>query len=191
MASETTICNRALQILGAQRITSLTENSVNGRACSAAYESVRDALTRAHRWRCSITRVAVAADASAPAFGKDYSYTLPVDCLAVLPPYPDMDTNDRDWEVEGRKIYTNESAPLSLRYSKQMTDPNEMDPLFREALSAKLAVELCEQITQSNTKKEDARTAFKDAMAEARHANGIESLPAESPEDSWISVRNE
>ena len=57
MASEVDICNRALSKLGAARITSLTEDSVNARACNAMYESVRDAELRAHPWNFAMKRV--------------------------------------------------------------------------------------------------------------------------------------
>lgn len=189
MASEVEICNRALQKLGAKRIVSLSDDSVNARACNNAYTVLRDAELRAHPWNFAITRIQLAADSTAPAFGRARAFTLPSDCLRILPPYPEQNINDLDWIVEGRKIYSNDSAPLNIRYIYRVTDPNEMDSLFRELLSARMADELCEEITQSNTKKEQLARDYRKNLLEARRSNAIEKVAEEPPEDSWITAR--
>lgn len=189
MASQVEICNRALQILGAQRITSLDEGSRNALSCAAAYEPVRLAELRKHPWSFAVRRAVLAADSPAPTWGRANAFTLPSTCLRLLPSYPEDNVNSLDWQIEGRAILTDESAPLYIRYIADVTDPNTMDALFREALSAKLAFEMCEEITQSNSKQEIAGGRYKDAVAEARKANAIERVAAEPPEDTWITAR--
>ena len=54
MASVIEICNSALNQLGANAITALTENSKNGRLCNARYNTVRDAVFRSHPWNSLI-----------------------------------------------------------------------------------------------------------------------------------------
>lgn len=189
MASEVDICNRALQKLGARRIVALNENSVNGRACSQAYENVRDAELRAHPWNFSIRRAQLAASSTTPSFGKANAYPLPSDFLRLLPRDPLDNLNDRDWQIEGRELLTDESGAFDLRYVAQITDPNTMDPLFREALSASLAMELCEELSQSNTKKADLKNDYKDKIRTAMRVNAIENIPTEAPEDTFITVR--
>lgn len=189
MASEVDICNRALQKLGAERIQSLAQDHRNARACAAAYESVRDAELRAHPWSFSVKRAQLAADSDAPSFGRANAFQLPADCLRLLSPYPEDNLNSLDWQIEGRAIYTDDDAPLEIRYVAQITDPNVMDVLFREALAAKLALELCEELTQSNTKKQLLKQDYKEAILEARRTNAIERVSAEPPEDTWITVR--
>lgn len=189
MASEVEICNRALQKLGAKRITSLTEDSVNARSCNVAYNVVRDAELRAHPWSFAVRRAELAADVTAPLFGKQNAFPLPSDFLRLLPPDPELNLNNIDWQIEGRSILTNDSAPLQIRYVAKITDPNTMDPTFREALSARLAWELCEELTQSNQKKGDARTDYTLAIREARRCGAIENIAAKPPEDEWVTVR--
>lgn len=188
MANETTISNRALQRLGASRITSLEENSPNARACLAAFYHVLDAMIEEHNFSFSFTRVEVAADADAPAFGRARSFSLPADCIAILPPYPEENLNDRDWIVEGRKIYTDDTDPLYLRY-KRRPGVDEMTPLFREAFAMKLAEALCEEITQSNTKKQDITNDALLALIKAKRADARSKVSGEPPEDSLITVR--
>lgn len=185
MASVVGICNGALQRLGAARITSLEDNTKNARECNAAYERRRDAMLRKHRWSFAITRAQLAADSTAPAFGPANYFTLPTDCMRVLLP----DEVDTDWVIEGRKIATDWGAPLELRYVKQVTDPNTMDALFREALAIDLALTLCETITGSNQKAEGLRNELRDVMAEAKRTNAIELPAGEIREDDWLTAR--
>lgn len=189
MATKVEIVNRALQLLGAKRITSLGEDSRNARAASAAYEPVKLAELRKHPWSCATKRAQLAADSTAPLFTKSNAYQLPADWVRLLDPDPEVTLNDLDWNIEGKRIITNDSAPLNIRYIYDVTDPNEMDALFREAFSAKLAEALCEEITQSNSKIATANVAYKEAIAEAKRTNGIEKTAAKPPEDSWVTCR--
>jgi len=189
MSSETEICNRALQKLGAGRITSLTQGSANARSCNVAYAPIRDAELRAHAWSFSIKRVQLAALAIGPIFYFDNQFQLPSDFLRLLPRDRFDNLADLDWTIEERNLLTDDAAPLNVRYVAQITDPNTMDALFREALSSKIAYELCEEITQSNTKKEAARIDYIMAIREARRINAIEKTAEDLPEDNWLKAR--
>lgn len=190
MASKVEIVNRGLQLLGAKRITSLTEDSRNARAMSAAYESVKLAELRKHPWGFAIKRAQLAASATAPLFTRSNSFPLPADYVRLLAPDPEVNYNDIDWIIEGRNIITNDSAPLDVRYIYDVTDPNEMDALFRESFSAKLAEATCEEITQSNSKIANAQVAYKQAISDAKHANAIEKTAEKPPEDDWVTCRS-
>ena len=189
MAAEVDIYNRALQKLGAKLVTSTSENSVNARACSAAYASVRDALYRKHVWAFTIERAELAADATEPEWGRANSFTLPSDFIRLAPKYPEDNSHLDDNVIEGRKILTNDAAPIYIRYVKRVTDVETMDVLFRELLSTELAFELCEALTQSNQKKEGLRSDAKDIIKEAKRANAIESVAQEPPADPWLTAR--
>lgn len=190
MASVVDICNRALQKLGADRITSLTQNSTSARACNLAYESVRDAELRSHVWSFAIKRVQIAEDATAPVYGYDRSFTLPSDCLRLLPnDHKENTAYQTDWKVEGRKILTNDSAPLSIRYVYRVTDTTLYDPLFNEMLACKLAMEMCEELTQSNSKRQLAIEEYRTAMREAKKTNAFENPPQEQQTDGWVTGR--
>lgn len=190
MASNVEIANRALQKLGAKRITSLTEDSVNARAVSACFDILRKAELRKHPWSFAIERVQLAASSTAPLFVKEKSFPLPSDCLRVLPNDPDYEYNNKDWQIEGQNIITDDAAPLNVRYIKDVTDPNVMDVLFREALSAKIAMELCEELTQSNTKIRTAKVMYDEAINDAKKINAIERVPITPFRDEWITVRD-
>jgi hypothetical protein len=190
MASVVQICNRALQKLGSKRITDIEEDSVEARSCNVLYEDLRDAELRAHPWNFAIARSEIAADSETPDWGRANSFTLPADFLFLLEDYPEDNSLIKDWQIEGRKILTDDDAPIQIRYIKIVTDPNEMDPLFREALATKMAIELCEELTQSNTKKEGLKDDYKEIISQARKRNAIENVAAEPPTDIWLTARS-
>lgn len=187
MASVTSICNRGLQLLGAARILDISDDTRNGRACNACYEIIRQAELRKHRWRFAIRRAILAPLNESDPFG-DYAFVfqLPADCLKVLKPERDPYC---DWQVEGRKLYTSSTNALRIRYIADITDTNTFDPCFSEMVSAKMAEAMCEEITQSNSKKAEAKDAYKDARDEAKRANAFETIPAEPEDDAWILAR--
>jgi len=190
MASVVGICNRALQKLGANTITDISASSVQARACNLCYETLRDAELQAHKWNFAIDRAELAADSPAPDWGKQNSFTLPSDFLKLADPDPEDNSSVTDYEIEGRKIFTNFSAPLYIRYVRQVTDPNEMDVLFREALACRMAMEMCETLSQSNSKKESLRSDYILAIREARKSNAIARRPQEPEVTSWTSERS-
>jgi len=190
MASVVEMCNRALQKLGAKRITAITEDSVNARACNTAYNPIRLAELRAHPWACATKRAALAASSTDPLFVKQNSYPLPSDYVRLLPNDDGYNYNSLDWQIEAGNIVTDDNAPLNIRYIYDLEDPNIMDALLREALSCRLALELCEELTQSNQKKESLRLDYKDAIREARRVNAILNIAAKPPEDEWVTVRS-
>jgi hypothetical protein len=185
--SETQIANRALQKLGAARIESLTQNSPNARSMAAAYAMTRDAELRRYDWSFAIKRDSIAADANDTSWGGWKRYGLPNDFARLI---RDDETQAYvDWRIEGRYIVTADDSPLKIRYIARVEDPNLFDPLFIEALACKLALETCEEITQSTSKKQSIKDDYDIAIAEARRLGAIEKPAQEFNEDPWLSAR--
>jgi hypothetical protein len=94
-----------------------------------------------------------------------------------------------DWEEEGNYIVTQDPFPIVLRFVANVADVSSMDPMFCEGFAARLALELCEPITQSSEKIGVATKMYTKFMTEARMVNGIETGPVEPPLDDWINCR--
>lgn len=192
MASEVQIANLALQKLGAARIVSLTDDNRNARSCNACYQPMRDAELRAHPWSFAVKRAQLSPDATPPPFDFTYQFSLPSDCLRVLLP----DDVDLDWKIEGRKILSgnplntvNGGAVLNLVYIWQITDANQFDTTFIDMVACRMAVQMCEEITQSTGKINTINEMYKVSMREARRMNAFEKLSEDGPDGSWITVR--
>lgn len=196
---EISIANAALTKIGAATISDFTDDSVEGRVIAARYESVRDAELRRHKWRFSIKRVEIAADATAPAFGYGYRYILPSDCLRILGVgdySPGWDHDDyRDghdramYSLESGYILTDYGPPLKLRYIARVTSTGQFDTAFAEALGSRLAYEIADRISGTGSRKQEAWADYRQAIAEAIQANALEVPPETYPDDSWIMAR--
>jgi len=184
------ICNRALGKLGAKRIRSLTEDSASARACNTAYVPVRDAFLEEHEWSFAIKRAELSAESPAPTWGPAYAYLLPADFIRLAEDdQARVDCGERDWIIENGRIKTDDSAPLQIRYISRVSDVSMMTPLFREGLATKLAFELCEQLTQSNTKKDELREDLKDVISRGKKSNAFQKPSKRPPEDTWVTAR--
>ncbi|HDR9164866.1 TPA: hypothetical protein QDB28_005302 [Burkholderia vietnamiensis] len=194
MASQVGICNRALTKLGDKRITSLDEDSKAAATLNSMYDDVLDACLRAHVWSFTKARAQLAALADAPLFGFSYQYRLPADFIRLIQigqflVYPRTDTRGL-FSIENGNILTDLAPPLYIRYAKRVTDPNAMDPLFRETFACRLAAESCESLTQSATKRQAAWAEHDQAITAAIRVNAIERPSQPLGDDTWLESRN-
>jgi hypothetical protein len=94
-----------------------------------------------------------------------------------------------DWTYDGRYLVSRETGPILYRFVADVTNVSTFDPLFCEALAAKLAWSVCEPVTQSTAKRQDCLAAHKQALFEAGAINGIEQGSTEPPIDDFIAAR--
>ena len=185
MTSVVDICNLALSNrLGSSRITALTDSSKNAREVNLAYPQARDFVQRAHPWNCTIERASLAAMTSTPEHTYANQYQHPSDAIRIL----DVDTT-YDWVSEGRKILTDEAAPLKIRYQKRVEDPQQFDPMMIDAIVVRLAYMICESITQSPAKQDRLDADFKRIMKEAKTLDAQEGSAQQFREDDWVNAR--
>ena len=172
MASVVEIANSALNMLGANNINSLTEDSKPARVINQRYIPVRDAVFRGHPWNCLIKRQALAADTEAPAFEFATAFSLPGDCLRVL----QTEYLDTIFRVEGRKILTDESD-INILYISRIEDPNEYDTLLIDTIATRLAAEIAYPLVASNTLATNLFTLYEKKLSEARFVDATEGMP--------------
>lgn len=189
MASEVSICNNALVQLGAEDLLiSLEDNTKAGRLCNAMYEMVRDEVLTSFVWNSALKQAQLAALVETPTYEYSYAFQLPVDCLRVIKiGIPETAANaylDTDpfgyhhwqpvkWRRFGRKVYSNVS-PLHITYVYKVTDPEEMDPMLRDAISARLAWKIAYDLTGSRGKEQDMKQNFAFILEEAMICNSLE-----------------
>jgi hypothetical protein len=188
-ASEVSICNLALQKLGARRITALTEDSNNARQVNACYATLRDKELRANPWNFAIKRATLTPLATAPLFDYLYAFPIPADCLRVYRPNRSSLDWRRETQDDQQVILTNDGDSINIRYAARIVDPNLYDVCFVEALASKIAWHCCEQITQSNEKKATAAADYKAAIADAKKTDAFEDMAEDAPPSSWETAR--
>lgn len=187
--SDVSVCNLALQKLGAARITLMTDNSSNARSVNACYEALRDKELRTYLWNFAKKRTTLAPSSVTPDFTYTYAFPVPSDYLRLIKPA----RLGLDWHVEqhdgGLAILTNDGDTLEVRYIARVTNPALFDPCFVEMLACKIAWHTCEPITQSNTKKAALMEEYREHKAEARRTNAFETPKQAEPIDEWLAAR--
>lgn len=191
MASDVDIVNRALQRIGSRRIGNLaTDTSREAIESRTLYPLVRDAELRMNCWRFSIKRAQISNTGVAPLFGRSFQYPLPADYIRKCPLDPKLKPYPDDVLFEGIYIMTDDPGPFHLRYVSNTVSPERYDPLFVEALAARLAMELAPILSQAETTEMDRyENAYIFHVKSAKAQNGIEIGPTESEVDQWETVR--
>ena len=192
--SEVSICNTALNMLGANNIISLTEDSKNARLCNQRFHSVRDAVFREHTWNCLVKRVQLPQEIDKPSHEFQFQYLLPADTIKVLSigsrddgTHSDLSDGFR-FKVEGRKILTNEEE-VFLTYSAQIEDVVQLDSLLVECLATRLAAEIAYAITSSVALSKQLKDDYAEKLRIARHADATEGTPDVVDSSSFINSR--
>jgi hypothetical protein len=169
MASEVGICNAALINLGEATILSLTEDTKPARLCNQRYAALRDAVLRSANWNFAIERAELALLTTAPEFEFTAAFQLPTDLIRVIK----TDNDDYTYRREGSKLLCNRSS-VKIQYIKQVTDPNEFDALFIEALAARIAMDLAKPLTDDVGTYEAMARLYESKMVEAKSADAHE-----------------
>jgi len=198
MASQVDICNLALKKLGENAIISIDDDSDEAESLRLIYDLVLKNELRINNWHFSITRTTLPALAEAPAFGYEKQYALPANYLRAIQVGEHYFCENLEeyvtdtspfYVIEGNKILTSESAPLKFRYVRNDVSENEFDAGFVMTFASRLAYELAEDSTQSNSKRDLAARDYKDALLSALDAGAVEIPAKRQQDDSWILAR--
>jgi hypothetical protein len=195
--SDAAVCNIALKRLGCTQIVSLVDGSNEATVLSALYENTRDRMLRELPWNMAQFRVTLAADPTKkPVFGFANAFPLPTMpyCLKV----EEVDPQDSVYRIEnsvdgtgkitGRVLLTDE-AQVNIRYTGQVTDPQQWDASFVEALASDLAAQVAYTLTESSAKVKLATDWAKAALAHAETINGQESSTKQADINILVDVR--
>lgn len=94
-----------------------------------------------------------------------------------------------DWVFENGYLLSSDPGAFAFRFVANITDVSLMDPMFCEGLAARVALEVCEPLTQSSAKLGTIAKIYDAFMSEARTVNAIEQGTEQPPDDDFITVR--
>lgn len=199
MASKTEICNYALGLVANEGINSIDDATEPARLCKLHLAQTTRELLRMAPWRSCRARAVLAENTTAPVFGWDKSYALPVNWLRMVS-FNDIDpTNIRRelFEVEGKNLLTDE-ATANIVYVADVTleaggaGYNQMDALLTRAVYTALAAKLAWPLQQSRTLKESLDASVDSFVRQAKGINARDAFaPLVNPSDgsAWVSAR--
>lgn len=147
MSSKVQICNLALTKLGAARITSLSDNTIEAKLCNTLYDDIADEVMASGEWSSTINRVTLNATENTPAYGFTNEFQLPTDpfCLRVLS-IDEENVGDEQFRIEGDKLLANIST-MKIRYIGRIEDTQSYDEMLKRTIVARLAYELAYPLT--------------------------------------------
>lgn len=126
-------------------------------------------------------------------------YRLPAGYLRIAPQSPKEgavsflgfpgNPTANDWTFEGGYLVTWQGWPIVFRFVADVADVTTFDPMFCEALAAKIGMEVCETLTQSADKIRTIQGEYSKFVGEAIIVNGIELGSVQPPLDDLIACR--
>lgn len=146
--SKLDIINKALGMLGANQVKTLDDHTLEAEAARKMYQPALDSVLSETDWTFAIKKVLLPKiEDKAPAWGNGNYFELPADLVKIV----DVMNRDVQWCREGNYIFTRASE-FGLVYVARCVDPTYYPSYFIDALSAKLAVEMCYLLTNSTEK---------------------------------------
>lgn len=195
MPSNVSIANKASTKLGADRIMSLSDNTVVARAYNAVFNDIVIEELRRNTWKFALKRDSVLALVDSPEWGYQYQYPLPADYVRMVAigeyQVRSFYKQQAPWSIEGNAILTNLAAPLKIRYIHKELNPAVFDPLFAEVVACKLAMETAITITGSNSKREQLMQEYAMAVTQATQVDAVEMEPDYLPNGNWLDSRED
>ena len=186
MPNAVTICSNALQILGADPISSFEDGTDNAGRCSNLYPTVRDSVLRAHSWNCATRRVLLSPLSAAPAFDFSHQFQIPGDWLRTL--QVGYKGRTIPYRHEAQALLANVAAlPLVYcwRNKVESTWSANLIHLVELEMAAKMAYAVTSSASMRDSMRDEAMRAFKLAKA----VDGQDDPPEEFEEGSFVESR--
>lgn len=189
------ICNLALDLLKEGPITDITTNPSTPTEvlCARWYDAVRRMTLRKHPWNFAITRIQLAANATAPVFGFANAYDLPSDFIRLISIGDDYleDLRGKYQLEDNQLLYGGDTSTdaLDVRYVYDHTAISQWDTLFIDVLSHELAIRLSRKITGDGDAAKEIRESLKLVAPEAYAIDGQERPPQRIQRSKWIARR--
>jgi hypothetical protein len=178
MSAKISVVNFALNILGADSITSLEDEAREAQVMKNIYYISRDAVLEEAEWTFATRRFKPAKSATAPEWGWANAFPIPSDIIRVtqVDRYDftrGMERTQADHAIEGREILTDENE-VFCKGLRRIEDEGIYSPLFDEAFAYKLAANACLMLTQSNTVLKTWALIYTEAIAKAKARDGMQ-----------------
>lgn len=187
VADKVDLWNMALGKLGSLRVQQSEEETEHARQCRTFYDTNRRAVLEAHPWNFAIKRAVleVAPDDDQPAFGYSTALLLPEDFLRAVETdlFP-----DNQWAIENGLLLCDDDE-LNLRYVYDCEDTLKFSALYEDALTTKMAHDMCQPLTQSTSTKDALWKEFEKKISLARSIDAQQGSGQRVTAARWQNAR--
>lgn len=192
MASQVSICNKALLRVGQAQIQALTEQSTEAAYCRQFYDDIRKTVLRSFAWNFALKFSTVAEVAGQTSYRFAYVYALPADCLRILEVHPSEgyspDDAATEFETIGQYLHTDMEDAI-IKYVFDVTDTTQFDDTFVDALAYRMAAELAMPITRDPNYVGSMMDMYYRTLSAARTYDANENHRVRSIGRSFLNAR--
>ena len=188
MLSGIDLSSRALIKLGANPISSFTEDSVEADVANTLYSSTRDAVLSAHPWTFATGQVTLAKLTETPVADFSYAYQLPADFLRAVSIGSGTDGRGIQYRISERRLHSDQDG-INLTYIFR-PDESTWPPFFDQVLITRLAAEFCIPITESTSRSDVLARLADIEFARAKSIDSQQESPDAIEDFSLINVRS-
>lgn len=184
MATDVSICNNALLLIGANTITSLSDNVNEAVTCNALYEGTKDSLIQEGNWSfCRDVVSLTSSKATSDIDDYDYMYDIPSTVFRIFK----KDNVPNNYDIYGAKLYTNDTT-VNIYC---LTDPGEsaFPAHFVRTLEFKMASILAAALEHDESMTQLFERLFTDSLRKSRRIDG-QNTPNKSFTDAFLSPVN-
>lgn len=165
MTTKVNIANQALNLIGADSITSFDESTITARRMNTIYDTSRKALLRLHPFQCATKRIKLFPLTDKPEFEYANQFQLPADLIRII------NTNIEEYTVETGRILANTDT-LDLVYIFDNQNEETYDSLFIECLILYLASKITNSTSGSQS---TADSYYQQCQALIQEARAVQS----------------
>jgi len=182
--TKTEIVNKALTLIGASPITSLTDDTNNARIMNRVYDSSLRSILSECLWNFATKRRLLATSAETLAWydtGVTLIYAKPADCIRIFGTNDDAAT----WKEEGDLIMSDTSG-LGVKYVYYLDDPSKYPASFVDAFVDRLAYDSSFMVTNSKQVAEIYMKKYEQvSLPKARSENAQVGVQQYVKDDAW------
>lgn len=188
MTDYVTIANVAASLIGEDdQLRSPDDDTHMGRTFKAVWNLVRQDAIRDHTWNFAMRRKGLAAEALTDVpWPWAFSYPLPADSLRLVEV---LNCSDRDYQLEGRSILSNNTGPVYIRYLVDVPETALWDANFVAAFAARMAWHVGNRIAGSDYDKVAGWKIYKDRLSDAKRVDARENPAVPFAPTEWELAR--
>ena len=180
--TQTTICNKALNLIGEEGINSINDNSLQAVACKNNYDLALATVLEEGKWTFATVECAlVKVDTDEYSEEQKYVYSMPANCVLISRVYNKHDRkqepNKLDWDIRyipssnKKYIVCDSDEDVRVEYVYSNTNINTYPASFINTLVARLAFQICMYVTKDLEKTNAMLQLYQSTMADSMRKN--------------------
>ena len=214
MVSKVDICNYALQNIGANSITTLTEDTPEAIECNLRYDTARKSLLELHPWNFALKRASLNKEVETPAFGYDNQFALPTDFVRMIATeeqigfinhgssfngyvtisnrndFAEADNYKIEMNSSGGKILLSNDDTKKILYVFNQTSEATFAPMFIELLAKGLSAAMAYRITNNRTLAQTERQEFEEMLRQTKLTDAQQGTYERTEQSAFLGARN-